>query len=361
MSDVVPPSPNNVEQPSMPPQKKRRPVRILGLLLIIFSVLVGWFLLVAFLGWQSGQQALVDKQEEQLNRQLTLAQENIDQANYELALTRLEWVLGRAPDSAQARQLHDQALAGLGATPEPTPVTAVTVTPPATRLPTATPGSIGSPNEELLRIQRLVATKFWEEALPALVAFQQQFPSYEREETDQMLYDAYLNYGLDLVRGEEVELGMYYLAQAQKLGDLPQTAKDYQTWARLYTQGISFYGVNWDASAYYFRDLCLAAPFYQSSCERLFTALVSLGDQYAFAQDWCPAQALYQEASQLQTTGELSTKRTQAQENCLLATPTPAEPITGTVPITGTEPITDTAAPFVAPSFAVPTATPDEP
>ncbi len=206
-----------------------------------------------------------------------------------------------------------------------------------------------------------MATKFWEEALPALAAFQQQFPSYEREETDQMLYDAYMNYGLDLVRGEDVELGMYYLAQAQKLGDLPQAAKDYQTWARLYTQGISFYGVNWDTSAYYFRDLCLAAPFYQSSCERLFTALVSLGDQYAFAQDWCPAQALYQEASQLQNPGELSTKRTQAQENCLLATPTPSEPITNTVPITNTEPITDTAAPFVAPSFAVPTAPPDEP
>lgn len=361
MSDVVPPQRQNMDQPSTPPQKNRRPVRIMGLLLIIFSVLVGWFLLVGFLGWQSGQQALVDKQEEQLNRQLTLAQENIDQGSYELAITRLDWVLERAPNSAEARQLREQALVGLGATPEPTPVTAVTVTPASTRLPTATPGSIGSPNEELLRIQRLVATKFWEEALPALIAFQQQFPSYEREETDQMLYDTYMNYGLDMVRGEEVELGMYYLAQAQKLGDLPQAVQDYQTWARLYTQGISYYGVNWAASANYFRELCLAAPFYQSSCDRLFTALVSLGDQYAFAQDWCPAQALYQEASQLQTTGELSTKRTEAQENCLLATPTPSEPITGTVPITGTEPITDTAAPFVAPAFAVPTATPDVP
>ncbi|MBK8903735.1 MAG: hypothetical protein IPM53_21305 [Anaerolineaceae bacterium] len=361
MSDVVPPTNENTDQPASQPKKKRRPVRILGLLLIIFSVLVGWFLLVAFLGWQSGQQALVDRQAEQLNRQITLAQENIEQANYELAITRLEWVLARDPNSAQARQLHEQALAGLGATPEPTPVTAVTVTPDSTRLPTATPGSIGSPNEELLRIQRLIATKYWEEALPALVAFQQQFPSYEREETDQMLYDVYLNYGLDLVDGKQVELGMYYLAQAQKLGDLPQSVQDYQTWARLYTQGISYYGVNWAASANFFRDLCLAAPFYQSSCERLFTALVSLGDQYAFAQEWCPAQALYEEASQHQTSSDLTAKRTEAQENCLLATPTPSEPITGTVPITNTEPITDTAAPFVAPSFAVPTETPTVP
>ena len=330
-------------------------MRLMGLLLIMFSVLVGWFLLVAFLGWQSGQQQLQDKQFAQLDRQIALAETDIAQANYRLALTRLEWVLERDPDSAKAHTLQEQALVGLGTTPEPTPVTAVTVTPAATRLPTATPGSIGSPNDELLRIRRLVATKFWEEALPALLAFQQQFPSFEREETDQLLYDAYLNYGLDLLEGEQVELGMYYLAQAQQLGDLPQDVIDYQTWAELYTQGISFYGVNWEASAYYFRDLCLAAPFYKSSCEQLFTVLVSLADQYAAAQDWCPAQLLYEEASRHQTTTALVEKRTQAQENCLLATPTPSEPITDTVPISDT-------APFVGPpSFLVPTETPPAP
>jgi len=348
MSDAVPQANDPSKQSSTPPQKKRRTVRIAGLLLIIFSVLVGWFLLIAFLGWQSGQKVLQDKQFAQLDRQIALAEENISQGNYQLALTRLEWVLERDSGSAQAQSLRDQALAGIGRTPEPTPVTAVTVTPASTRLPTATPGSIGSPSDELLRIQRLVATKYWEEALPALIAFQQQFPSFEREETDQLLYDVYMNYGLDLISGEKVELGMYYLAQAQRLGDLPQSALDYQTWAELYTQGISFYGVNWEASAYYFRDLCLAAPFYQSSCEQLFTALVSLGDQYAFAQDWCPAQDLYNEANRHQTTTELNEKRTQAQENCLLATPTPSEPITDTVPITDTAPLE--GAPFILPT-----------
>lgn len=306
------------------------------------------------MGWQSGQRALQDKQFAQLDRQITLAQENIDQGNYQLALTRLNWVLERDANHAQAQTLRDQALAGIGATPEPTPVTAVTVTPEPTRLPTATPGAIGSPSEELLRIQRLVATKFWEEALPALLAFQQQFPSFEREETDQLLYDVYLNYGLDSIEGEQVEVGMYYLAQAQQLGDLPQYVKDYQTWAELYTQGISFYGVNWEASAYYFRDLCLAAPFYQSSCEQLFTVLVSLGDQYAVAQDWCPAQQLYIEAGSYQTTAVLNQKRIEAEENCALATPTPSEPITNTETLSETQP-------FVGSPFLTPTETPPSP
>ena len=359
MNNAVPQANEPSKQPVTPSPKKQRPMRLAGLLLIIFSVLVGWFLLIAFLGWQSGQQQLQDKQLEQLDRQITLAENDIAQANYGLALTRLEWVLDREPNSSEAQSLQEQALAGIGATPEPTPVTAVTVTPAATRLPTATPGSIGSPNDELLRIRRLVATKFWEEALPALLAFQQQFPSFEREETDQLLYDVYLNYGLDLVPSEQVELGMYYLTQAQQLGNLPQSAIDYQTWGELYTQGISFFGVNWDASAYYFRDLCLAAPFYQSSCEQLFTVLLSLGDQYAIAQDWCPAQQVYEEASRYQTTNGLIEKRTEAQENCLLATATPSEPITNTLTITDTTPLI--SATESAPSFVVPTETPAAP
>ena len=355
MSDAVPQANKSAEKPTTAQKKKRRPVRLAGLLLIIFSVLVGWFLLIAFLGWQSGQRQLQDKQVEQLERQITLAQADIEQENYQLALTRLEWVLERDPNSANAQSLQAAALAGLGTILEPTPVTAVTVTPAPTRLPTATPGAIGSPNDELLRIRRLVATKFWEEALPALIAFQQQFPSYEREETDQLLYDTYLNYGLDLITGEQVELGVFYLTQAQQLGDLPQPVLDYQTWAELYTQGISFYGVNWEASAYYFRDLCLAAPFYQSSCDYLHEVLVALADQYAAAQDWCPAQSLYEEASRQQTLSTLIEKRTQAQENCLLATPTPSEPITDTVPITNT-------APFVVGTpFVLPTETPTAP
>jgi hypothetical protein len=355
MNDAPPQVNKSVDQPATSQEKARRPMRLAGLLLIIFSVLVGWFLLIAFLGWQSGQQQLLDKQFAQLDRQITLAKEDIAQGNFQLALTRLEWVLQRDANAAEAKSLREQALAGLGATPGPTPVTAVTVTPASTRLPTATPGSIGSPSDELLRIRRLVATKFWEEALPALLAFQQQFPSFEREETDQLLYDVYLNYGLDLITGEEVELGMFYLTQAQQLGDLPQSVIDYQSWAELYTQGISFYGVNWDASAYYFRDLCLAAPFYRSSCEQLFTVLVSLADQYAAAQDWCPAEALYDEASQQQTTAVLNEKQTQAEENCLLATPTPSEPISDTVPISDTSPFLG-GVPFV-----LPTATPATP
>ncbi len=177
----------------------------------------------------------------------------------------------------------------------------------------------------------------WETVALAVIAFQRQFPSYERQDSDQLLYDAYVNLGLAFLEGEQVELGLYYLEQAEKLGDLSQELLDYRLWAELYTQGIAFYGVNWDVTAYYFRELCLSAPFYQMSCERLTEALIQYADQYAAAMDWCPAQALYQEAMGYGRTQALVEKINQAGEACLLATPTPSGIITGTLPITNTE------------------------
>jgi hypothetical protein len=205
----------------------------------------------------------------------------------------------------------------------------------ATPEATATPGIISDPASELARLKRLANTQQWEDEIRALVTFQNQFPDYERMATDRLLYDAYVAYGLQLVQGKRAELGLYYFDQAQKLGDLPQEALDYRTWAELYTQGVAFYGVNWGAASLYFRDLCLAAPFYQDACQLLYESLVAYGDQYAVAQDWCPAEGIYQEAVRQQNSTELREKLTAAREGCLTATPTPeAAGITNTLTIT---------------------------
>jgi hypothetical protein len=165
-----------------------------------------------------------------------------------------------------------------------------------------------------------------------------------------MLYETYVNYGLSLLDGERVELGLYYLDQAAQLGDLSQEVEDYRLWADLYLQGIAFYNVNWDVAAFYFRELCLSAPFYQSACEVLVESLEKYGDQFAAAQDWCPAQDLYQEALSHGRSQPLVEKLDEAAQACLSATPTPAGPITGTLPITNSEPIS--ADPFFVPAEA---------
>jgi len=312
--------------------------RIVGIALISMAALLAWYLVVAFLGWRSGQDLLQEKQQADLNaqiaRQVELAAENLQSGQQGLARTRLEWVLTRRPENEPATDLLLVIEATTAAAAPPTPTPLVTAVPTAVPLPTVTPGPIDSPNEELQRIQRLVATKSWPDAIQALRAFQLQFPSYERMQTDQLLYDVYTAYGLDLVSGDQIEQGLFYLELARQLGDLSQPVEDYIIWAELYTQGISYFGVNWERSSSIFRDLCLAAPFYQNSCGRLAEALMQRADALVNAQDYCPAEPLYIEASQHATVPNLAQKLETVRTGCLAATPTPADVITNTVPIT---------------------------
>lgn len=322
--------------------RSRQAARLVGLLLIITAVLLGWYLLVVYLAWQDGQVLLEERrtqtQIEQINTQITLAQEDMDAERYRLAQRRLEWVIQRAPNQPEAQALlrEIQQRQNIAQTPEP----AISPTPTNTPLPTPTPGLISDPASELDRIRQLVGNAAWAEAISALISFQLQYPSYERDVTDRLAYDAYLAYGLELISGDQPEMGITYLDLAQRLGDLPQEALDYRLWARLYLSGIAFYGVNWNLAALNFRELCLAAPFYQGACERLVESLVNLGNQLAFAEDWCPAEQVFREASQYGAA--VNQELGQAREGCANATPTPDPNVDTTFPITGTVPITDT-------------------
>jgi hypothetical protein len=353
MNDLIPPAEETPETadewlPEATAEaepRQRRPVRIIGIALIIISVVLGWLLLVGFLGYQSGQRQLSERQENELltnlERQTTLAADDLEQGNYELALVRLEWVLAREPDNREALRLQEAAQEAIAQNQSATAVPQPTAsTPTNTPEPSPTPGKIASPEDELQRLRRLNVNKDWETAVPALTAFQQQFPSYEREETDQLLFEAYLGYSQSLFEGGQSELGLFYLEQAEKLGDLPQAMVDYRIWAELYTQGIAYYGVDWEVAAYYFRDLCLAAPFYQDACAKLINILVAHGDLYASLFDWCPAVPFYEEAAQYGA--QVSEQLNIARNSCLAATPIP---ISGSVPLSGTQPITGAPAP----------------
>ena len=355
--EAVPPEQSH--QPAVRP-RSRHWVRRTGLLLVITASLLAYFLIIGLLGWQSGQRKLTEAQAtaliEELNKQVELAQSDMAEGHYALAQERLAWVLARAPDHVEAQTLQQEAQARIEQLLTPQPTQTPTPPPTETPLPTSAPEIVADPDERLAEIEQLIEAEAWPEVLPMLTDFQRQFPNYERPTTDQWLYDTYIQLGLSLMDGEQVELGMYYLSQARRLGDLPTEVVDYETWAELYLQGIAFYGTNWDASAYYFRNLCLAAPFFHDSCERLHEVLVAYGDQYAVAQDWCPAQQLYEEARQLDIIPGLPQKLEQAITGCLAATPTPGV-ITGTLPITLTQPMT-AAQPFIFSPFATPTVSP---
>lgn len=321
-------------------QPRNLMARVVGLVLLISAAVLGTYLVVAYFGWQSGRQAqaAVDSQALALSRQVELAREDIAQGSSDLALRRLSWVLDQDSGHGAAAALRSEIEATVAAAaPTATPTAVATAEPTPEGAATAAADVLPA----LQAIRRLVSDEAWDEALPALLAFQQQNPDYERRETDELLYQVYLRLGLQTIEGDATELGLNYLTQAERLGSLPQEAQDYRYWANLYLDGIAYYGVNWEIAGYYFRDLCAAAPFFQNACQLLNEVLLKQADQLAFAGEWCPAESIYQELWQADRGELISTKLAQARDNCALATPVP---ITGTESITGTLPITETGA-----------------
>jgi hypothetical protein len=328
---------------SEPSPMPRRLLRGVGLLMVFIAILLGVYGTVAYAAWQRGQTLRVENAqhalEEQIINQINLARGDIANGNFALATRRLDWVLERDPDSAEAQSLHSEAQTGLNARLTPTPIPSPTPTPDALETPDEPSQPIETvTNAAFDNLETLMDAREWQAAISAIAAFQRDFPNERRQETDEMLYNAYINLGVKLVSGSQIELGLFYLSQAERLGDLPLEVEDQRTWAELYLQGIGYYAVNWETTIFYFRGLCAAAPFYQDACQKLFEAYVAFGDQYAANLDWCPAEEWYIEAVRLDNTTAVVDKRREATTNCLDATPTPDATITNTLPISNTLP-----------------------
>lgn len=334
MSEVTNPTElPELNGPSTGSRPPRRAARFLGLALLVLAVLTAFYGVLFWLGLRSGAELREENIRQELagqvERQMTLAQSDFENGNYELVLRRLDWVLLQEPSLAAAAALQDEAQTALNVRLTPT----VTPTPAPTA--TGTPAPVPDLREDLRAIQRYILAESWPAAIDALLSLQVENPDYQRRLTDQLLYQAYVGYGTALLPGEQIELGLFYLSQAERLGDLSPAVLDQRFWAQLYLTGIAFYGVDWSATVFYFRDLCLVAPFYQDSCGKLYVALVSYGDQYAETADWCPAVTLYREARLYGIDETLNDKISDAIEGCLSATPTPdpdaPEVITDTV------------------------------
>jgi len=317
---------------------RRRLFRIIGFVLIGLSILLAIYGTVVYTAFQRGQALRVENArqalEGEMDRQMTNARKDVEDGNYSLALRRLDWIMVRQPEFPGLDTLLQEARAGVESRLAPTPPPIPSRTPRTEDIP----DEVNDPSEAFSKLQIIVDEEDWQMAAEEIAAFQAQYPAFRRREVDILLYDAYVNLGSNLLTGDRVELGLFYLAQAETLGELPADIQDQRIWAELYLAGIGFYGVDWAATVFYFRDLCSAAPFYQDACVTLREALVAYGDQYAFNLDWCPAEALYNEAFALTNQNLLAIKLQEARSSCLLATPTPTITITTTLTITSTNP-----------------------
>ncbi len=296
------------ERPMPKPIARKRPMTLwLGYALIAFALLSFFYGGLAWLGIRAGtaEKAAVVAAETNatLTRQLELAEQDFNDGNHTLTERRLDYILSVDPTNSGALELQDRnssaQMALLVPVDTPTPM------PTATPLPTPTPSPVpptpdpaeaeAAREEAWATLQANLPSYDVDEQIQQLEIFRAQYPGLYNRESGQLLYDAYLSRGTDLMRGNAVERGILLLTKARNLKDLPDELEGEIYWAEQYVAGISYYSVNWDLYLSYFRPLCQFARYYQDSCSKLIDGLAAAAAQAYDGADWCTAAVLYNE------------------------------------------------------------------
>ncbi|MGB1253203.1 MAG: hypothetical protein ACPG8W_21500 [Candidatus Promineifilaceae bacterium] len=302
--------------------------------MIGFALLLVFYAGVAYLAYQRGTddrtQQAIQELSDQAREQLELAQQDLLAGRYQLAQKRLEFVLEVNPNNEQAKEylltIPNAVLPTIQivhtAEPLAEATTDVEVVLP-TLEPTATPRPIGNASKRLAQVEKLIENESWDEAVTALVAFQLDFPGYERYTTDVMLFEAYSRAGFFHTNRNSIAIGIAYFEQAQKLGTLSEEAAGQLRYAKLYQDALAYYGINWPVAIQNFREICNFAPVYQDSCSQLYDAYVAYGDIFYNSKDFCPAATQYSQALKLKSSGQVQTRYNSANGACNTATTTP--------------------------------------
>jgi len=279
----------------------------------------------AYGGLYQGERDREHQRQELATQHYHTGLEQLDAGEYELAIAEFEYVLDLDPDHPFAQQGIAEAQARI------------------TARPTATPETDSETYKIVVDdLYRKAAAHYeaeqWEEAVAVLTQLRVLDPTYEAEAVEEMLFTSLYNVGMALLNEDRFEEGIFYLDQAVALRPLDDEALTQRSLAIQYMTALGYWGVDWDRCAERFEQLYAAAPNYKDVFRRLYLAHVTHADAWYTQGEMCPAEEQYTQALQLMADSEVEQKRTEAAQICLIATPTPIAPITGTLPITLTEP-----------------------
>lgn len=288
---TIPPPPDR--PPGAPPERRPQPgrslpVRWIMLGGIVFLLLTG--VVSAWGGYQSGigqrKQAQAAQISGQVEEQYNLALQDIAAERYYLARQRLEYVIQTDPAYPGVTERLAEVLLELNTTATPTVAPTPTLTP--------TPDLRGV--EELFaESQVYITNQEWTLAIDTLLALRKADTNFQPVWVDDMLYIAFRNRGVDkILRQGDLEGGIFDLKQSEQIGPLDADAAGYQTWARLYITGASFWELDWGQAVYYFAQVAPALPNLRdgsnmTATERYRQALIGYGDFLAENGQWCDA------------------------------------------------------------------------
>ncbi len=360
-----PPPPGAASTPpgqSLPPRSTLSLGRItlIGLLLlIVIAVLSG------FAGYSNGISQRLKAQKAQalstLGEQYELAVQDIEAGRYELARQRLEYIIELDPGYPGVTERLADVLTAINTKATPTPRPTPTLTP--------TPDTRGI-EERFVQAQQDIANQNWTAAIDTLLNLRKSDPNYQAVQVDGMLYIAFRNRGVDkILRQADLEGGMYDLAVAGRIGPLDADAQSYETWARIYITGASFWELNWGEAVYYFAQVAPALPNLMdgsgmTAAERYRLALIGYGGFLSENKEWCAAAEQYQLALSLGANAEVEQQLELALQQCAGESDEGEgsggeAPAATATPGIETPPPQDTAIPTQEPTATEPAPTPE--
>jgi len=179
-----------------------------------------------------------------IQAQLDGARLDIDEGRYEVALSRLDWILEEMADYlneeelAEVGELYSQTLVlianAVTQSPQPSPT-------PTEPVITPTPDTRGA--EDLFTsAQQHLANREWNAVILTIAALREMDVTYRTVHVDGMLYIALRNRGIEKILAEgSLEPGLFDLTLSERFAPLDSQAEGIRTWTRLYQTGASYW------------------------------------------------------------------------------------------------------------------------
>jgi hypothetical protein len=291
-------------------------VRRRGCGLSLLVVLVGFLLMAGVLGLGVAGVYVGLNDRNKVERQAAaehyaLGVAHLEQGELELAIAELEFVVRLNPQDQQAMAKLAEARQRLAARPSPTAV------------------RVEAKDVFLNELRAAYARQDWQKVVELADQLAALDPTYQRDEINVMLSDAFYNSALGLIEENRLEEAVRLLDQSLNLQPNNAQAAQAKQLATLYLGGMNYWGADWSRVIENLSALYRLAPAYKDVRQRMQSAYVAYGDQLDGQQDWCAAEQQYAHALEIAANVEVAAKRDASHKLCGTApstTPAPSTP-----------------------------------
>ena len=344
------------------------PVTVIAAALIIFAVV---------LGIRAGQRQIDTQRRQEVGIALQRAVDLQAEGRLQDAVAEYRRVLMLDPGNETAltgiQAIVDQATGGVVATQPPAAVNSppsttdgatsdVTPAAGAVIAPTATVAASAATQSLYEQARAVYGRGQWQEAVTLLLQLQQETPSFERMQVEEMLYNAYVNLAAAADQQNDLELAIEFVDKALALRPNSSALQAARAIAANYVEALNQEGVDWKRAVELYAAVYAQDPNYRDVGIRLNAARFAYGDKLALEKEFCLAEEQYTLALEISVPAGSIARRDDLQVRCaelqafLGGTPVP----TRTPAAAGTPTSTPTPLPTSSLATTVDdTATPD--